>query len=492
MGKNPPVTEALRVIRNSLLYVTIGIILGFWILTLLGFPLKWSLTLAAATLFGVGIWVFKDIERVLLVFLILAIPLNLDINFFIVEGHHAGMNSISIGLVDIFLILLIAHWIVRICLKNENKINWYPKITVPFAGMIVVASFSAYGAKDPSLSFFEIILFFKGLLIFLYFANRTRKESELRLILLCLTAGIFIQSIFGLLQHYSGSSLGLGILGESDVLWEQELQKTVSSRVGGTIGYTNDFAKYLSFFFPIIVSLLFSTSKKINLLFYLSTLVLLVLDVFFTLSRVAWVGMAFSAGIVFLFQRKNKLKRIHYPLIALLLIVLVLVSQIDLIQQRFSSEDMGSARSRFTTSAVAARMIFDHPLLGVGANNYQTIVAKYGDSRNPETFTMAVHNMYLLYLAETGIIGFGFFLWLNLNLFRAIWKSAHLSSAYIRSLGIGALGAYLSLFLQGFADFGVKHNEPRFFLFWLVVAAVVASMNSSVKPNHAILNSQNP
>lgn len=488
MEKTPAVTEALRIIRNSLLYVTIGIIFGYWILTLLGLPLKWTLTLAGATLLGMGIWVFKDIEKVLLVFLILAIPLNLDINFFIVKGHHAGMNSIIIGLVDIFLILLIAPWIVRICLKNENKINWYPKITIPFAGMIVAAFFSAYGAKNPSLSFFEIILLFKGVLIFLYFANRIRKESELRLILLCLTAGMVIQSIFGLLQHYSGSSLGLGILGESDVLLEQELRKTVSSRVGGTIGYTNDLAKYLSFFFPITISLLFSTLKRIDRFFYLSTLVLMVLAVFFTLSRVAWMGMAFSAGIVFLFQRKNKGKKIQYPLIAFLLIVLVLASQIDLIRQRFISEDTGSARSRLTTSAVAAKIILDHPLLGIGANNYQTIVAKYGDSRNPETFTMAVHNMYLLYLAETGIIGFGIFLWLNLNLFGALWKSAHLSSAYVQSLGIGALGAYLSLSLQGFADFGVKHNEPRFFLFWLMMAAVVASINSAVKPNHAILN----
>ena len=234
----------------------------------------------------------------------------------------------------------------RIYFKNENKINWFPKITIPFTGIIVVASFSAYGAKDPSLSFFEIILWFKGILIFLYFANRIRNESELRLILLCLTAGMFVQSIFGLLQHYSGSSLGLGILGEGEFIFEQELQDTVSSRVEGTIGYTNDFAKYLGFFFPISVSLLFSTSKRTNLFFYLFTLVLMVWAVFFTLSRVTWMGMVFSAGIVFLFQNKNKEKRIHYPLIALLLIVLVLASQIDLIQQRFSSEDTGSARSR--------------------------------------------------------------------------------------------------------------------------------------------------
>lgn len=462
-------------INNYLLYSTIGVIIGYWILISIGLPLKWAFTLLAATFLGFGIWVFKDVEKVLFVLLLLAIPLNLDINFLFVEKHHAGMSGISIGLIDFFLILLFIFWIARICLIRGKEIDLYPRITIPLVALIIVASLSAIKAKDPMFSLFEIILLIKGLLIFLYLINKLKTESELKLVLMCLTAGIFIQSIFGLLQHFSGSPLGLGILGESTVFVKQELKTTVISRIGGTIGYTNDYAKYLSFFLPIILSSLFCPMRRIARTFYFLTLTTLTLATLFTLSRVAWIGIVFSTFVVFILQRRIKTIKILYPALGLLLIGLFAISQNALILQRFTSDDIGSAQSRLTTSKVAFKMIADYPLLGIGANNYQLLLPEYGDSRNPETFTMAVHNMYLLHIAEIGILGFGIFLWLNVNLLRGLWSSVHLPSIVVRSFGIGVLGAYIALFIQGFADFGVKHNEPRFVLFWVVVATTLGA-----------------
>ena len=93
---------------QNIIYIVVGISLGFLMLNVLNLPLKWAFTILAGIAFGFGIWIFGNIEKTILILLLLAIPLNLDINFFIVKGHNGGMNSISIGLVDIFLILLIA------------------------------------------------------------------------------------------------------------------------------------------------------------------------------------------------------------------------------------------------------------------------------------------------------------------------------------------------------------------------------------------------
>jgi len=104
---------------------------------------------------------------------------------------------------------------------------------------------------------------------------------------------------------------------------------------------------------------------------------------------------------------------------------------------------------------------------------------------------MAVHNMYLLHLAETGALGFVFFIWLNVNLFRAIWKATQNKPPIARSFAIGCLGAFAALAFQGFFDFGFKHNQPRFALFWLVVAVVASTRKWPDHAQRAVLSSRN-
>ena len=446
----------------------------------------------AGIAFGFGIWIFRNIEKTILILLLLAIPLNLDINFFFDEGHTAGMNSISVGLVDVFAFALLVIWLFGKSIKKRRGICWYPKISIPLILMIAIAAVSAVKAPNPEFSMFEIVLFIKGLLIFLYLINTTHEESQLEIILVCLAVGALTQSILGLLQHYTGSSLGLGIMGESDVLWEQELNTTIASRIGGTIGYTNDYAKYLSFFIPIIISALFSHNSKLIRIFFITTLIAVTFTIFFTLSRVASTGIALASFIVFILQQRKKSIRLWYPLLGVSIMLLIAFTEFDLIKQRLTSDDQESSLDRIITSAVAIKIIKDHPVMGVGANNYEVVVPQYGDHLNPWTFKAAVHNLYLLCFAENGIIGFTVFIVLNIVLLYTLWMSQYLAQTFARCMGIGAFGAYVALFLQGFADFGLKNNQPRFILFWVVIGAVVATANFKVISNRAILINQNP
>ena len=50
-------------------------------------------------------------------------------------------------------------------------------------------------------------------------------------------------------------------------------------------------------------------------------------------------------------------------------------------------------------------MFADHPLVGVGLNNFEQVMGPY-QKYGIIFFNNPVHNLYLLYLAETGIIGF--------------------------------------------------------------------------------------
>ena len=67
-------------------------------------------------------------------------------------------------------------------------------------------------------------------------------------------------------------------------------------------------------------------------------------------------------------------------------------------------ESSFSRRSQLTKMALA--MAKDHPLTGVGLNNFTVVMDRYGYIPATTRFLQPVHNIYLLLLSETGLIGF--------------------------------------------------------------------------------------
>jgi hypothetical protein len=66
-------------------------------------------------------------------------------------------------------------------------------------------------------------------------------------------------------------------------------------------------------------------------------------------------------------------------------------------------ESSFSRRSQLTK--IAWQMFQDHPLTGVGLNNFTVVMDQYGYVPATTRFLQPVHNIYLLILSETGLIG---------------------------------------------------------------------------------------
>jgi O-antigen ligase len=91
--------------------------------------------------------------------------------------------------------------------------------------------------------------------------------------------------------------------------------------------------------------------------------------------------------------------------------------------------DQGSGRTDEWT--VAWRAGSGHPVVGVGLNNFQQIAGQY--VRQPGLMTHVnvlvdqphfVHNVYLQFFAETGIVGLGLFLAFVATCLTAMWRAA--------------------------------------------------------------------
>ena len=57
-------------------------------------------------------------------------------------------------------------------------------------------------------------------------------------------------------------------------------------------------------------------------------------------------------------------------------------------------------------------MFLDNPLTGVGLNNFTISMEKYGYVTAATRFLQPVHNIYLLILSETGLLGLAAFIYL--------------------------------------------------------------------------------
>lgn len=74
---------------------------------------------------------------------------------------------------------------------------------------------------------------------------------------------------------------------------------------------------------------------------------------------------------------------------------------------------------RDVLNQAAANMIIDRPLVGVGVNNFTAVVEQFFHSQEVVRFVQPAHNIFLLFLAETGLLGvaaiviilYGFWKW---------------------------------------------------------------------------------
>src|SRR3954447_6666923 len=101
----------------------------------------------------------------------------------------------------------------------------------------------------------------------------------------------------------------------------------------------------------------------------------------------------------------------------------------DAVQRITTLDNGGSGRADLWT--VAWRITEDHPVVGAGLNNYETIAGNY--TRRPGVLTSVrniaedphvVHNTYLQMLAETGVVGLALFVLFAIACLRAAWLAA--------------------------------------------------------------------
>ena len=403
-------------------------------------PNKWTGTIVAAYMFVGGAIILGDLKRSLFFVLIFGIPLNLQL---LLSAYQPRITSsgIFLSVVDISILGLIILWVIGRKSSDviaDNKLFYHSDLTKPALLYVGANIVSLLVSSDKTWCFYGIVNTIKLFAVFFVVANSIRTEREMKYVMSFLVISLFIQSAIYIVQHFTG--MDFDVLGQSQLSGEFY----GATRERGLMGQANASGAFFSACLVLSISLYFIMRRTLTKVLLGITISLGVCALIITLTRIAWLALVVSSVIVMVIGMKRKwLKfRIVIPILAML--VIVALSFWGSITTRFQKDDAGSAYSRIPSMILMMQIIGDHPLLGVGVNNYIDVKSRYLTD-DAEKVLRHPHNLFLLVLVETGLVGFLSFMWFLCKIFKVGMMNIRSKDCLKSKLGTGILLAIFGI-----------------------------------------------
>ncbi|HZQ57310.1 MAG TPA: O-antigen ligase family protein [Acidimicrobiales bacterium] len=256
----------------------------------------------------------------------------------------------------------------------------------------------------------------------------------------------------------------------------QIVGKTNSYRSAGPIGDPNFYALVLAVVVPL--GLYRVRDERTLLLKQLAAglVVLILAAIALTYSRGGILTAVAAVVICGLFMRP-RLKQIVAVLMVAGVVTLALPHAVVSRVATLNSKGDNSIADRLGSEKVAVEMFLDHPIQGVGANNFTDAYFPYALRLNVPGAANKPHNTYLSIAAETGLLGLVTFGGAMSALLVALWrKRAEARAAADRVLEGIATSVFLSVCTYLIGVFFLPIAYPRYL--WVVVGVALAIASS--------------
>lgn len=289
-------------------------------------------------------------------------------------------------------------------------IYWLIIIFILFSGLTIFWSLNAELTFSRWLVLVQAVALLSMVLLF---------DFKFKKIAFVWVSGAAIQGIFAIFQFFSQSVFAnkwLGLAEHSPLISGSIILQTDNERwlrAYGSLPHPNILAGFLVIAVLFLFYLAFVAQKQSQRIFVLTSLVAIVPALFLTFSRSAWIAIILSLIILsfWLYQRKDYFLNSTFLKILTLSVFLVVILGVNLsgaLLARFSGEqdlEINSLKLRMTFTQQAWQLIKDRPYLGVGIGNYTLAVYQKINASWPGYYYQPVHNLFLLVLAELGIVG---------------------------------------------------------------------------------------
>lgn len=323
----------------------------------------------------------------------------------LVAGRRVDYLSPTFYLTDITIFATVLLWIF-----SPQKLRRFPVPILVCICLFVIGNI--YSSLSPLVSFYKWLRVLE-FAAFGWYIAKTKPSFHLLTLVLCIP--IFYSSLLAIAQFLFQHSIG-GVwwfLGErtfdsatpgiARVNWCWSIAACRELlRPYATFPHPNVLGGFLAVGLPMvfIIALSHDRMSRSKKIFLYITFLLGLIALILTFSRSAWIVGAL--GILFSLILKRKSTWV------LLVAVCIGLACIPYIRTLTPASESVSVRQNLNRAAFA--LWKSYPLFGTGLGTFIMELPRISSSRDL-FFLQPVHNVYLLLLSETGIIGFGFSMW---------------------------------------------------------------------------------
>jgi O-antigen ligase len=459
----------LRVIIAAVLglLLSLGVLLNDW----LKLPMMIVLGYYAAVLGALASLVIGNWQRWLLAITIVDMSIQLDAylgwNWDLASlGSTSGFN---VSLTTASLVVLYTLWLVEL-LTHRRPPKQRPSLRAAGALPFYVAAvgLSMIFAVNPRAALYELWIQIQLLLVFIYVAGAVRKREDIIFLLSVAGVMVGVQGAIVFVQKYFGLLL---------------LQGTDPLRPGGTFISPNVVGSYLATMLLVMAS--FLIAKRISIrskLLVIPFLLVGLVGLIISQSRGAWLSIAIAASLFVMVAWQRRWLSTRTVAAISVAVMIVGAAMLPLITVRLTKDDGGAAEARGPLNEIALSMFQDHPVTGIGANNFASLLPQYLTPYFSSEWIFTVHNKYLLTLSETGILGLASFVaFLIMTLARA-FVVFRAGDRQLSVIALGILCAFIGVYIHFAVD--IFKNRGLLQMLW-TLSALLFAMNTIMREERA-------
>lgn len=387
---------------------------------------------------------------------------------------------VSTGLIGVLLVALAIYWAI-LTLSEDSPL---PRATPIHLLVMLYWSLAAIAVAFSPVKIAALAGWIKlSLFFFLFLAAarflRSQKLSQI-LITAILLIGLVVSS-YGIRQQFMGV--------EPLATWNDPASEMAgATRVYSFLGNPNLLASYLLPLFALSLGAVFAWRTWMQKALALTMVAVNGACLFFTQSRGGWIGtlLLFITFLFLLyfwwqqylprFWRKWLLPLVLGSSATLILLALVSVEPLRIrVMSIFAGREDSSNNFRMNVWSSVIAMIRDRPILGIGPGN-EAFEKVYPLYMQPKYSALSAYSIYLELLVETGILGFGVFLWLIVTTIslgiRQIQRLRDENNVYGFWL-MAAIAGMVGILAHGLVD--TVWYRPQISSLWWFLIALIAS-----------------
>ncbi len=419
--------------------------------------------------------------------LALTMPFDLSKRFGTVIEKMGGESSFRVEFSDPFLIGLLLYLAADVWRGRLAGIR-IPKVTLIWGVIILIGIYTAAVGAWRLTALHEVVRMTKVALLFLVVTNELRTRKRILHTATALAVGVLVQSGAGMYQYLTKSHLGLEMLGETgggtmDQLALTSLRSAQTFRAGAFLSHPNLFGIFLGALLPLMIGAYLAKTGKFNRLLYMAVIPLGMAALIGTGSRSGWVSFAAGfftlMGLMFLnpASRRRSILGASMASAAFLAVCLIFSGPI---LERVTQSREGAMISRTEYMVTAVGMMRVKPLMGWGMNSYVYAAppfTKYGQKGARLTYANwlpPVHNIYLLWGSELGLVGLALHLLVWGGIVRIGIRNCRITDEVLFIINAGCLAAMAAFFVDGFFSFSLRSNSilRTFFILSGIILAI--------------------